>query len=1147
MNKKRWIGIGAAVVLGAVTCTGLWLGGNNTTAIASEYGDALEESGKGTIEVQEDTKLEESLVVNGDKTITGEGTLEVSGDIVVKSGSTLTIESAVEVDATNKDYGIHVEQGAKVVVKDIHIKAPKKHGIYNQGTLEGTNITISSAGDLGIYNAGEMEINGLTVEGTMSKAVYNNKTAKISNATIEGASATHDYLVDNNGGTLELTNVTVKNAKKVAVYNRGGANTVVSNVTVDTAAGNAVLVDDASSSIKGSGFTIKNAKDNAIYNKGTLEIRNLTINDSKRGVYCRYNGWATLSGTVSMTNIVDAPIRIDGPESGNYNNGVILASGTQMTVDTAGGHGVNNKGSFLAAADSSLTVKNITGSKVNGINNNGGIMTLGDVVVDNVHVTIDTYTDASDGNAVKINTNSGNGIMNNGTLTIDGKVQISNLYVTPENGLTDNSNCSGVVVKNGGTIEGKGSITVTGPETIDTSASEKTLYNGVYVEDTKFALAGEVSVSGASNQGIMMSDKNAKMNVGALTVKNSGGNGIYINHTNGVLNVSKTITVDGAKTNGINNNGGAAITAHDIIVKNITGNGGIANGTGGTIEVKRHITVENVSRTTSDKGQGNGINIGSGRIEAGGNVTVTGITTSGNTDDTSNNGIMSKGLLYVEGDVFVDGVAAGNGIYLNTTGTIQSNGNVTVKNVTAKRGIYLKDGNATSKQICNLTAVNVTLENIGSNGIEIANNTGNTFVAKGTVKLTNINNRGFSNQGGVVSVKNIEISGINKNYNGIENKGSFHVTGSYVKVENITSGGNGIYNEGTFRTTASCTTTISSINGAKSNGIHVAKGSVKLGNVVINGVTATSTSDTKAGNGIYNLGTLQLDGTVTINNVKAGKSDNRNNAGIVCDGASAKITGKGSITVGSATDANDTYNHGIFVTNGSLKVKGDISVYHTNAYGIYVADGSAAVEANNITVMNTTKNGLYVRHAGNTLVASGNITVALSNEHGICTGGTVEAKTGTIIVNGTVKNGIQMDSSAKKVEASTIIIKDAGAHAMTFAGANKLDVTNLIINGTGTGNGLWISPVNSSQDIKITNLVIDTCRQNGVAAKSEITKTNLYIENMWYKNCGTQNPSYYTHKSASVADECIGSATEVEALTELPADLQAIIGAALGQ
>lgn len=94
---------------------------------------------------------------------------------------------------------------------------------------------------------------------------------------------------------------------------------------------------------------------------------------------------------------------------------------------------------------------------------------------------------------------------------------------------------------------------------------------------------------------------------------------------------------------------------------------------------------------------------------------------------------------------------------------------------------------------------------------------------------------------------------------------------------------------------------------------------------------------------------------------------------------------------------------------------------------------------------------------------------------------------------------------------------------------------------------MWISPVNSALDIDITNLVIDTCRQNGVAANASITSTNLYIENMWYKNCGTQNPSYYTHKNANVNDNCIGSATEVETLAELPAELQAIIGAALGQ
>ena len=1174
-SKKRMLGVSAACALLFVGCAGFWLWGGKSTANASEYGKLMESNSTEKLDVTEDINLSESLVVNGDKTVTVEdgNKLTLEGNVTVKSGATLTIEGNVEVDANGSEHGIIVEKGATVVLTggtlsncnngiqnngtvtatNVHIKDSKNNGVYNTGKFTGTNVTIENVGNLGINNnGGNVEINGVTVKGTLKKAVYNTGSAKISSATIDGTSgptsvenATEGYLVDNNGGTLELTSTTVQNANITAIGNRNGAKTTVSNVTVDNATEHGVLVDDGSSSVTGSDLMIKTGCKNAIYNKGKMEVKNLTIKDCTSGINCRYNGWAALSGTVSVENVTGNPVRIYGPEDKDYKNGVTLVAETQMTIDTAKGHGVNNKGSFLAAANSSLTVKNITGTQFNAINNNGGTMTLGDVVVDGVHVTINKYTDTTDGNKEKINTNSGNGIMNNGTLTINGHVEISNLSITPEDGLTDNSNCTGVVVKNGGTIKGKGSITVNGPETIDSTSTKKTLYNGVYVEDTKFALEGEVKVSGASNQGIMMAEKNVKMNVGALTVLNSGGNGIYINHTNGALNVSGDITIDGAKTNGINNNAGADITAHNISVSNITGSNGIANGTGGTIEVRHDIKIENISGATTAAGQGNGISIGSGIIEAGGNVTVTGITTSGNTDNSSNNGITGKGSLFVDGNVKVDGVTAGHGIFLNTTGVIHAYGDVTVNNVVkeGKQGIYLAD--ATGKNICNLTAVNITVTNVGGNGIRLTNHKGNTFVSTGTVKVSGVvKGRGIQNEGGTMSAKNIEVSDIQANYNGIENKGSINVTGSSVKVSGITNGGHGIYNEGVFRTTASCTTTITSINGAKENGIHVAKGSVKLGNVVINGITATSTTDTKAGNGIYNAGTLQLDGTVLVNNVKnSGKSDHTNGAGIV-NASGAKITGKGSVTVGSATDTNDTFYNGIFLDASSMKLKGDVAVYHSNNQGIYIANENAAFGARNVTVdtakeqcvlvnkttgafeatgavtlsnakrgmqsygtvemgsvavSNTTGNGFWVR--GGKITVTGALSVNTTGEHGMAIGASQVEADSITIENITARDGIEL-TSAGKVKANTITIKNITARdGISMKGGSTVEAGMLTLENI-YAHGIRVTDANT---IKADALVVNTTKtENGLWISNGSENPTITIGNLVLYGCANR-------------------------------------------
>lgn len=1258
INKKYLLGLGAVVMTLSIGCVGVSVVRDGIIANASVYGEQLTESGEAIVEVDGDVELNEDLVVNGDKTLTGNGTLTLNGKITVTNGSTLTVEENIEINANNADHGIIVEAGAEVVLNgtvitnatngiqnkgtvtanNIQIKDVTKHGIYNGGTFVGNGVAITNVGDLGVSNAGEMEISGLTVSGTASKAIYNAiaGNAKITEASVDGTSATHDYLVDNNGGKLELIDTTIENAKAIAVYNRNSADTTVSNVIIDYPGTHGILVEagtklsgnklvvnhvnlvdnsdgfaiknagtvenlnqvtfgdyDAdvtgsgceldtttasgvgktalwleAGTYTGSGLTIKNTDENAIYNKATADIANLTVDGASSGINCRNNGWVILSGTNSVANLSGSAVRTYGAEGGTYNNGVKLASGASMDVDTVGSHGINNKGSFLAAADSALTVKNVKGTGINAINNNGGLMSLGNVEVDGVHVAINTYVDSSD-NSTKINSNSGNGIMNNSELTINGAVVIKNIYTSPTDNLKDNSNGSGVVVKNGGKITGKGSVTVIGPETVDSESTELPLHNGIYLQSTKMSLEGGITVENAANQGIYAGDANATLNAGSVTVKNVTGNGIYINNTSGALTIAGPIVVDGAGTNGINNNGGGDIVAQSISVSNVTQNNGIANGTGGTIEVKHDIAISNISGTTTGTTQGNGISLGSGIIEAGGNVTITNVSTSGNTDNTSNNGIYAKGSLFADGDITVDGVAAGHGMFLYQTGVVHSFKNITVKNITkeGKQGMYLADAVSTSKQVCSVTGVDVTVSNVGGNGILISNHLGNSFIATGTLKISDVvKGRGFSNQGGTVAVGNLEIKNIKANYNAIENKGGFNVTGTTVKVDGIVAGGHGLYNEGVFRTTAKCTTTITNVNGTKPNGIHVAKGSVKLGNVVIDGVTATSTTDTKAGNGIYNAGTLQLDGTVTIANVNSGKKDHTTNAGIV--GASgSKITGKGSVTVGSATTTTDTFYNGIFLDACSMKVKGDVSVYYANNQGIYVANANAAFGAKNVTVDTATEQGVLVNNAAGSFAATGD--VVLSNaKRGLQSYGTVTAKniavtnttsnsywirggtvtvTGDISANGSADNGMAIAGACKiksdtitisnvtkndgirtegssTIEANTIHISNIQSQGIRITKINTIKVNTVIIDTTVSQNGLWIANTATEQPtIQITNLVLNSIANKGVASSVAITNSNLNIGTLWYAN-------FTNYKSDSVDAGCFG-----EVKNELPA------------
>ena len=85
----------------------------------------------------------------------------------------------------------------------------------------GKNISIQNTGDLGLSNAGDLEIHGLDISGKASKAVYNNGYAEIYKATIDGTQVSNseaEYLVDNNGGILDLNDTTIKKFIKSINY-----------------------------------------------------------------------------------------------------------------------------------------------------------------------------------------------------------------------------------------------------------------------------------------------------------------------------------------------------------------------------------------------------------------------------------------------------------------------------------------------------------------------------------------------------------------------------------------------------------------------------------------------------------------------------------------------------------------------------------------------------------------------------------------------------------------------------------------------------------------------------------------------------------------------------------------------------------------
>ncbi len=713
--------------------------------------------------------------------------------------------------------------GTMTVTVSAHITESGKHGMYNGKVFEGVDITIFSAYDLLMSNSGSLVIRGLELTGTAHKALYNNGYAELYDADVDGAQVTNggsaEYLLDVNGGVLDLTDCTILNASGTALHLRGKGFASVTNVIIDHVGNYGVFVEGGST-VSGDGLVINNVTKggavsgsegiaiklagtvtmmdhvtlgayddavtgsgkqidqsvsglastalqldatnasysgydlsiigttaNAIYNKGQLYITDLYAEGTKQGLVCRYNGWATVSGTVKLQEMSGNPITIYGPESGSNRNGVTVLSGTALTLENAGSHAINNKGSFLAAADTTLIVKNVVGKNVNAINNQkGATMTLGDVIVDGVYVNITMY------NETTINSNSGNGLMNSGELELNGDVVISNIFYKAENGKTDNSNGAGLVAKNAGAITGTGSITVIGSQTAPLAyAGYAGLFNGIFITKRTVEIGGDIYVEGAKNQGVYVADADASLSSGNITVKDIGGNGIYINKDSAKLTVSGTIIVEDAGQHGVNNNG--TVTAGSITVQNAgttNGHNGI-NNNGGTVHVSNAVVVKD---------------IGAHGVSNNSVFTAASITATGVGLKNASNGVQNSGNadMDISGAVVVD-KATGHGIYNAKSASF---GSFTAQNVSKcaiKHGGELTVTGAT------------TIRGAGEQGIANTKN-----IKAGSISIKNVETSyGLHSKGGSVKADMIQIDGVDNNI-GIYMEGNTTIEAGTVAV-----------------------------------------------------------------------------------------------------------------------------------------------------------------------------------------------------------------------------------------------------------------------------------------------------------------------------------------------------------------------------
>ncbi len=640
---------------------------------------------------------------SGELKITGSADIIGAGKHGIYNGKTLIVKNVTVTNAGD----LLLNNSGELKAEGLTLTGTASKAIYNTGHAKLYTVQVDGSQATHDYlidnNGGILDLNDTTVLNAASTSLWNrgNAATNVTNVILDYAENYGIFVekgsrLSGDGLVVNHVSPTASGAEGIAIKNQGKL-TMLDHVTlgdyneaVTGASGSlagtaskdaeeitipktALQIDNGSYS--GYDLAIHGVGENAVYNKGIMYVKNLDVARANNGLVCRYDGWATLTGSSRIIEMKANPIRTFGKDDGDsYENGVTLYAGANLMIDGAGGHGINNKGSFLAAADSQLTVKNISGNNINAINNNGAKakMSLGDVIIDGVHVYVTMY------NATTLNTNSGNGIMNTGTLVADGVIDIRNIYTTTANGKTDNTVGSGIVVKNGGTITGKGSVTITGSEAADSTSSENSIFNGILLDKTVMSLEGDITVSYVKNQGIYAANGGAKLGAGNVTVKNVGGNGIWIRSATDSMTATGTIKVTGPKAGrGINNVG--TITAANIQVSDVLGNyygienSGIMNITGS------YLKVDNVVGTAS------GIRNNGGTISApGANIFVSNINTAG----TSGTGIlMEKNSTLRAAEIWIDTVT-NQGIQLNHANTLEVD-QLVILNSTKQNGLRI--------------------------------------------------------------------------------------------------------------------------------------------------------------------------------------------------------------------------------------------------------------------------------------------------------------------------------------------------------------------------------------------------------------------------------------------------------------------------
>ncbi|WP_456766427.1 VCBS domain-containing protein [Bradyrhizobium sp. USDA 3650] len=1031
-------------------------------ALTIDQGSTVANAGNVTVDATGKLTVN-GATISGTGTVTGSGEIDLTGAAVL-SGGILNNNAAFKVSGTGN--ALDHETVTNASIGTIEVLANGALTIDQGSTVANTgNVTIDAAGKLTINGAtingagtvtgnGEIDLTGAAV---LSGGILNNNAAfKVSGT---GNALDHETITNASTGTIEVL------ANGALTIDQGSTVANTGNVTVD-----------ATGKLTVNGATISGA--GTVTGNGEIDL----------------TGAAVLSGGILDNN---AAFKVSGTGNAldhetitNASTGTIevLANGA-LTIDQ--GSTVTNTGNVTVDANGKLTVNGATINGAGTVTGNGEIDLTGAAVLsggilnNNAAFKVSGAGNALDHETI---TNASTGtieVLANGALTIDQGSTVANagnVTIDANGKLTVN----GATIS-GGTIDGPGTIDVTGASKIDGGATLSS--SAVTVESGVILTLDDVTVAGTAiaNHGTVKVDASSKLTLngasltgGALNVSgtlNSTGttaitdanisNNYLIEATLGALTLLATSSATSIANDGILRANGAELDINGEAIANT-----------GTLAAINHGTLKLIGMTVTDTGSGHV------SVESGSTLDLQGATIVG-------------GTVTIAGTLESTGTSAINDADITNTGTITvTSGTLTIDpailhtitnhNLIQANGGELDISGDLIVNFADIMAVHGGTLKLAS---VIVTNSGGTITVDGTSKLyltdVSINGGSLSNAGNLYGV-----SGSNTVSAMVTNTGTIEVQAGTLNLAGGLSGvGSVIIDSGATLELAGATAqTIAFAGGADTLQLDKVAGqsftgtiagqSTKAGTFTIKGAADITTSSGDALDFTASGGTsaapanIVLTPTGALTGAANGVAVTQNGTGDISFTATGDIkglaghgiwlrdsaTGAGDITVNNLTGkatGTGANSVGVLVENLNSASAGGISITQLGgavggAYGIDATtqgDGDIAIDAGG-TITGSSVYGIRARSYGSgsetvTTEAGSVVTSGSSAIIAVNRADSIDASDGstiTVTTYGTINSGSSLNQSGNT---------PAGIQA-GYTGATTGSTANTNVNGTVT-------------------------------------------------------------------------------------------------